>query len=189
MVTVFAGTKSAAISDQWIKVVDTELTSNKANSSENANSKQRVLDLKGTARVTYKTPIFVWAEPGAKPTKRYLPRNSAWKYFKVVATSDGQYWYNLGGNQWIPSRYVNFGQDPQIAHYTPAYHQGSVATVISKNGARVYLGSASDPSAKATSRVLRRGSKWKVFGSKNYGLGMYNVGGNQWVQALDVSVN
>jgi hypothetical protein len=175
-------------SNQWIKVVDASLTapttSNKSNQGD-----QHVLDLQGTARVTYKTPIVVWAEPGAKPTKRYLPKDSAWKYFKVVETSNGEFWYNLGGNQWIPGRYVNFGQDPRIAHYTPAYHRGSVATVTSKTGARIYLGSSSDPSAKATSRVLPRGSRWKVFGSKNYGLGMYNVGGNQWVHALDVSVN
>lgn len=171
--------------DQW--VLGAQLKEVSANSQTSSNIESESNDLTGVAIVTYKTPIVVWATPGANPTKRYLPRNSAWKYFKVVTTKDGQNWYNLGGNQWTPQKYVNYGQDPHIDHIAPVIPKGTVATV-SKGGARVYVGQYT-PNEKATNRILPAGSRWKVFDSKNYGVLMYNVGGNQWIRADQVSLN
>lgn len=151
---------------------------------------QQTFPLKGVAKVTYKTPIVVWSAPGQKPIHKYLPRNSSWRYFKVANTADGQSWYNLGGNQWIPSRYVNYGQDPQIGFSAPSVKKGAIATVRASKGTRIYrnAGVAGGTKTEATSRVLPQGSRWKVFDSVNYGVPFYNLGGNQWVNALDVSV-
>lgn len=144
-------------------------------------------DLHGVATVTYRTPIVVWARPGAEPTKRYLPRFSAWKYFKVATTEDGENWYNLGGSQWIPQKYVDYGQDPHIAHFTPVIRKGAVATV-GRGGARIYRGKGT-PAYAATGRVLPAGSRWRVFDDINYGVLMYNLGGQQWVRADQVSLS
>ncbi|MCH3990330.1 MAG: SLAP domain-containing protein [Lactobacillus sp.] len=170
---------------QW--VMGSQLKEVLGNSQSSSKVESVSKDLQGVATVTYRTPIVVWAEPGAHPTGRYLPRNSSWKYFKVVTTTDGESWYNLGGNQWIPERYVNYNQDPHIGHVAPVIPKGTVATV-SRGGARVYVGGGT-PNETATKRVLPAGSRWKVFDSKNYGVLMFNVGGNQWIRADQVSVN
>ena len=159
-------------------------------SSASTTITDRKPDLQGIARVTYKTPIVVWAQPGQHPINKYLPRNSGWKYFKVVQTADGQYWYNLGGNQWIPSRYVNYGQDPGIGFIAPTVNKNTIVTVTNPKGTRIYKNAelAGGTKTAATSRVLPQGSSWKVFNSINYGVPYYNLGGNQWVSALDVKV-
>lgn len=141
----------------------------------------------GVATVTYRTPIVVWAVPGVRPIKKYLPTFSSWRYFKIATTRDGETWYNLGGNQWVPSRYVNYGQDPRIGHISPVVKAGKVATV-NRSGARIFQGGNS-PKSVPTNRILPAGSRWKVFGSKNYGILMYNLGGQQWVRADTVSLN
>lgn len=167
--------------NQWVN------GSQVAEVAENSKTKTKAAsDASGIATVTYRTPIVVWAEPGARPTGRYLPRQSSWRYFKIAVTNDGEIWYNLGGNQWIPRRYVNFGQDPRIGHVAPIVKAGKIATV-NRGGARIFRGDNS-PASVATNRVLPAGSRWKVFGSKNYGILMYNVGGQQWVRADAVSI-
>lgn len=61
----------------------------------------------GTVQVTYKPhySIVVWQEPGAKPINKYLPNGTRWQSYKI-AYQGNQIWYNLGGNQWVPSKYV-----------------------------------------------------------------------------------
>lgn len=49
--------------------------------------------------------IAVWSEPGKNPTTKYLPVGTSWKFFKI-AVKNGEKWYNLGGNQWVPAKYV-----------------------------------------------------------------------------------
>lgn len=157
---------------------------------------EQTFNVSGVAVVTYRTPIVVWATPGAHPTKRYLPRFSAWKYFKVVV-SHGQYWYHLGGNQWIPQQYVNNNQDPMIGHYVNSGNTSSnsqhsylngmvkenkVVTVQSSNGRGTYVRNSQGIS---TGRMLPNGSKWKSFGYINHGILMYNLGGNQWIYAYE----
>lgn len=147
--------------------------------------------LQGIATVTYHTPIVVWSHPGQHPIHKYLPTHSSWRYFKVVQTADGESWYNLGGNQWIPSKYVNFNQDPAIGHKAPVVSNRSVATITAARGARIYrnVSVAGGTKAVATNRILHHGSRWKIFATINNGVPAYNLGGNQWVYATDVSVN
>ena len=151
----------------------------------------RTYQLKGIATVTYKTPIVVWSHPGQHPIHKYLPRHSSWQYYKVVETADGETWYNLGGNQWVPGKYINFNQDPAIGRPAPVVSNRSVATVSATHGARIYknVSVAGGQKAVATNRVLPRGSRWKIFATINNGVPAYNLGGNQWVYGTDVTIN
>lgn len=49
--------------------------------------------------------IVVWSKPGKNPTTKYLKTGTSWKFFKI-AVWNGEKWYNLGGNQWVPAKYV-----------------------------------------------------------------------------------
>jgi hypothetical protein len=186
-------------SNQWILESDANYEENKKNTSSVSTpttSNTQTFNTRGVATVTYRTPIVVWATPGADPTSRYLPRNSAWRYFKVVV-ANGQYWYNLVGNQWIPQQYVNNNQDPLIGHYNKTtntnttsnsnYLNGMViqhktVTVQNSNGRGTYVRNSKGVS---TGRLLPNGSRWKSFGYINNGFLMYNLGGNQWIYAYE----
>ncbi|QNQ81224.1 hypothetical protein [Lactobacillus sp. PV034] len=162
-----------------------------AQATSPATTITQTYQLQGTATITYHTPVVVWSKPGMHPIHKYLPSHSSWRYFKVVQTADGQSWYNLGGNQWIMGKYVNFNQDPAIGRQVPIVSNHSVATVTATRGARIYknVSLAGGTKSVATGRVLRHGSRWKIFATINNGVPAYNLGGNQWVYATDVSVN
>ncbi|MBP2057411.1 hypothetical protein J2Z60_000575 [Lactobacillus colini] len=49
--------------------------------------------------------IVVWSQPGKNPSTKYLKVGTSWKFFKI-AIWNGEKWYNLGGNQWVPAKYV-----------------------------------------------------------------------------------
>ena len=49
--------------------------------------------------------VTVWTMPGGKPTGRYLANGTSWRYFRVTKVN-GEVWYDLGNNQWVPGKYV-----------------------------------------------------------------------------------
>lgn len=49
--------------------------------------------------------VTVWNMPGGHATGKYLKNDSSWRFFKS-AKFNGEVWYNLGGNQWVPAKYV-----------------------------------------------------------------------------------
>lgn len=49
--------------------------------------------------------VTVWTMPGGKPTGRYLANGTSWRYFRVTKVN-GEVWYDLGNNQWVPEKYV-----------------------------------------------------------------------------------
>lgn len=72
-----------------------------------ASIKSSMTKIKGIAKINYLPGygIVVWGQPGAKPLKKYLPTGSSWKVFGMT-WHQGEAWYNLGGNQWIPAKYL-----------------------------------------------------------------------------------
>lgn len=49
--------------------------------------------------------VTVWNMPNGKETGKYLQNGTSWRFFKTTKVN-GELWYNLGGNQWIPAKYV-----------------------------------------------------------------------------------
>lgn len=79
---------------------------NNANSSHTSISGTTTYHAVGQIHYVPGYGIMVWGQPGKNMLKRYLPHGSKWKIYKR-ATVNGHVWYNLGGNQWIDSTYVN----------------------------------------------------------------------------------
>ncbi|QNQ81743.1 muramidase [Lactobacillus sp. PV037] len=55
------------------------------------------------SKPNYGVPVYT--KPGEDATKRILSNGTNWKFFKI-AVIKGEKWYNLGGNQWVPEKYV-----------------------------------------------------------------------------------
>lgn len=117
-------------------------------SAKNAN----VIRL-GDATGLYAGPGYGW------PRLRVLKAKSAWRYNRVQVTR-GQYWFNLGGNQWV-----------HVGGLTKP-----VATVTSATALR------SGPGAGYKwLRQLNKGARYKYGNVKLVaGTFWYNVGTNQW---------
>ena len=49
--------------------------------------------------------VTVWNMPNGKATGKYLQNGTSWRFFGST-TINGEVWYNLGGNQWVPAKYV-----------------------------------------------------------------------------------
>ncbi|MCH3990657.1 MAG: glycoside hydrolase family 73 protein [Lactobacillus sp.] len=94
--------------NQWI---DSEYVStSRVTKTENAvkpKATSQVTKVTGTAKINYIDGygVLVWSEPGSKATKKYLPSGSHWKFFGMTWIK-GEAWYNLGGNQWVPAKYL-----------------------------------------------------------------------------------
>jgi flagellum-specific peptidoglycan hydrolase FlgJ len=59
----------------------------------------------GVVQVNSAQGTNVWQEAGSKTTSRKLDNGSAWRFYGTK-TVNGETWYNLGGSQWVPARYV-----------------------------------------------------------------------------------
>ncbi|MCH3905771.1 MAG: glycoside hydrolase family 73 protein [Lactobacillus sp.] len=68
----------------------------------------QITKVSGTVQVNYlpDQSIVVWSQPGAKPSQKYLPNGTSWKFFGMTWLN-GEAWYNLGGNQWVPAKYLS----------------------------------------------------------------------------------
>lgn len=67
----------------------------------------RMTKFNGVVKINYLPgySVVVWGQPGAKPSQKYLPTGTAWKVFGLT-WHDGEAWYNLGGQQWVPAKYL-----------------------------------------------------------------------------------
>ena len=133
--------------------------------------------------------IAVWDAPGnghVVPGKN-LKTGTKWKTGGYV-TVNGVKWYNLGGKQWISEKYADETKGEIQTGVTISNQQGVGVVYNTTVGANIW----NAPEGKMTNRILKVGSKWKIF---KVALGRsgtyYNLGGNQWVlgKYLDVSSN
>lgn len=99
-----------------------------------------------------------------------------------VAIENGQTWYNIGGNHWLPGQYVASYPVKQAGSSTnnqlPDAHRG-VLTLA--RAAELY----SDPGLQnSLNRTLSEGTSWRFFATvKRNGKTAYNLGGNQWISS------
>ena len=123
---------------------------------------------------------IIWDAPEGNKTSRTLREGSKWKVFKVAVNANGMY-YNLGGNQWVQEKYLDFSirQDDPNAKYEIAVNK--VVKITNPDGVKVYTSPTFG--GKETGQVLKSGSSWKVSYELNNGFLWQKVGTNQWIQA------
>ncbi|WP_434784270.1 peptidoglycan recognition protein family protein [Lactobacillus jensenii] len=134
----------------------------------------------GNNTVTVNYPgysIVVWSEPGRNSTGKYISDGTSVKYY-ATANYNGQTWYKIGENQWVPGQYVKVNASNNSGSVTVKY--------ISGYGIAIWL----NPGRNSTGKYLENGTTVKYFETQNYnGQTWYKIGENQWVPAQYVSVN
>jgi len=134
----------------------------------------------GNNTVTVNYPgysIVVWSEPGRNSTGKYISDGTSVKYY-ATANYNGQTWYKIGENQWVPGQYVKVNASNNSGSVTVKY--------ISGYGIAIW----SNPGRNSTGKYLENGTTVKYFETQNYnGQTWYKIGENQWVPAQYVSVN
>ncbi|MHA3065339.1 SLAP domain-containing protein [Lacticaseibacillus saniviri] len=123
--------------------------------------------------------INVWRNPnGTEFIGKRLETGSAWKVY-AKATVNGHVFYNLGGNQWIDSKFAS-----PASSATAQTIQHNTGTIRPGVSAAVYA----SPTATTSSASLKSGTKVKVFARQTIGKTTWlQVGANQWIHANDVS--
>lgn len=108
-----------------------------------------------------------------------LMHGTSWRVVKTVMV-DGQTWYNLGGNQWIPATHTVAGT--QLPLPTPTNVTGGIK-INYVPGYSIAVWNSFDSSRKATGQLLKHGTSWQVTAKVSYqGQTWYRVGTKQWVQ-------
>ncbi|MCH3905135.1 MAG: C40 family peptidase [Lactobacillus sp.] len=94
--------------------------------------------------------IAVWNNyEGGHTTGKYLQHGTSWKVFKTVKDSQGNTWYNLGGNQWIMAKYTVAGTVAPKSQ-TGSYSSSDASAVINlakQQLGKPYVWGASGPSS------------------------------------------
>lgn len=110
-----------------------------------------------------------------KDENQTLADQSAWKVFRKVILPDGSAWYEVGQNQWIQADYL-------------LLEKNQVATISKETGATLWA--LNQKQVQDTGRQLDLNTPWRSFGQMWIKDQKYlNLGGNQWVNAKDVTVD
>lgn len=103
--------------NQWVDgqyIIKSNATSTPAQkpatSTNTADSNWKVTNTSGVISIHYtgSGKVAIWNNYNqGRITGKYLASNTNWKIFKQATPINGDVWYNLGGNQWISSKYTN----------------------------------------------------------------------------------
>lgn len=112
-------------------------------------------------------------------------RNARWIVFYKTKDSNGVTWYDLGNNQWVSNRYVEFDKDSSYT-YTPGRGVGTVNHDVKNNQKKlegVAIWDSPSYSSKVVKYVYHR-QRYQIFQiASNNGKTWYNLGGNQWIDS------
>mgnify|MGYP000862271417 CR=1 FL=1 len=125
--------------------------------------------------------VAVWSAPGnghVLPGKSLLT-GTTWKVYQVATFTNGYAWYNLGGNQWISAQYAG---DPVLSHNTEMA-LNTVKTVNYVPGYGIAVWTYPEYGKIMPGKILKHGTRWRVYGEMNTGRLWYDLGGQQWIQA------
>ncbi|WP_297818848.1 L,D-transpeptidase [uncultured Lactobacillus sp.] len=78
--------------------------------NNSVNNNWKVANSQGVVKITYsgRGKVAIWNNyDHGHVTGNYLSPATNWKFFKEAVPVNGEVWYNLGGNQWISSKYTN----------------------------------------------------------------------------------
>ncbi|BDR56999.1 hypothetical protein [Xylocopilactobacillus apis] len=122
------------------------------------------------------------AERNADGSLRKLITGTGWKYSAIATYPDGTKWYRLGKDQWIPAQYTSLDPVVDPNSWTITLQQGiGIVNYVPGYSINVWT----SPDQKSWTKRLRHGTGWKYFKvATKGGSTMYNLGGDQWVDAL-----
>ncbi|MHA3065330.1 N-acetylmuramoyl-L-alanine amidase [Lacticaseibacillus saniviri] len=84
----------------WVKANDTQMTS---------GADIETVNLVGTINYVPGYGVLMMDAPaGNYITGRYLQHGTKWKVLQRATMANGDIYYNLGGNQWMPAQYLKF---------------------------------------------------------------------------------
>ena len=121
----------------------------------------------------------VWQrDNGLHMTNKWLPTDSRWRTYGAIKSSDGQYFLNVGGNQWVGDKY--FDLDDETSWQTLR----GVVTVTGAAGSGVPVWNSPYADRSQTNHApLANGSRWQTYlRAVVNGQTWYNLGGKQWIQ-------
>lgn len=112
---------------------------------------------------------------------RKLMTGSAWRYSAIATYSDGSTWYKLGTNQWVQGQYASMTPINNPSSWTITNQNGvGVVSYVPGYGINVWTSLDKNNWAKR----IPHGSSWKYFKvATKDGKTMFNLGGDQWVEA------
>lgn len=137
--------------------------------------------------------VPIYSQPTDQSVQKgYLDKNIArWKVFLKTKDDNGTTWYDLGSDQWVSSKFVQFDKQSSFT-YTPGRGVGTVnhdtkSTAGSNKGNYEGVAIWSMPTMSRPSSVVKyvyHGSRWQIFDvASNNGQTWYNLGGNQWINS------
>lgn len=129
--------------------------------------------------------VPIYSEPTSDSVQKgYLNKSIArWKVFYKTKDSNGVTWYDLGNNQWVSNRYVQFDKESTYT-YSPGRGVGTV-NHDTKNKKGQYEGVAIWDTPSYSGHVVKyvyHNQRYQIFQvANNNGKTWYNLGGNQWI--------
>ncbi|MCD2255554.1 CAP domain-containing protein [Lactobacillus sp. CC-MHH1034] len=109
---------------------------------------------------------------------KYVKNGTSWRYFGKTFIN-GQYFYDLGNNEWVNGRFTEISNSPK---------QGTLAIDTAPNS-QVIGYSSPYYDQQPTGRTFANASTWKYTQVVNVGgINWYNLGGGQWLSAADVNI-
>lgn len=141
---------------------------------------------KSVVKIDYKTSILVWNnfDNTRKGINKYLKPGTSWKTSSKVHYN-GELWYNLGGNQWIPAMYTNQKSDV----IGKIENINKVGYINYQRNRSVAIWNDFSDSRHNTGKYLKHWTSWKLKRQVNYkGTIWYDLGNNQWVPSTYITV-
>ncbi|BDR56872.1 phage tail spike protein [Xylocopilactobacillus apis] len=153
---------------------------------DNPESKRRVTRDIGVLTVQYtgRGGVAIWNSPFNPKSKTgtYLSNGKYYKVSKEATDEKGHKWYCLGTNQWIDEQYVTFSKNGDYIYNAVT----GFGTVSADEGTAVWTNPGHY--GKKTKRVLKKGTRWKIFAMTTEGAETwYSLGNDQWVLGKDFS--
>lgn len=159
-----------------------------SNQSDTAANVPAPTPMSGVATINYvpRYGIALWNGYGAQRTYagKTLLHGSKWKVL-AQTYADGEYWYNLGGNQWIEGKYTNIdtGTVGVPAVNSNGASNSKIVTIKYVPNFSIAVWNGYDANRQYAGKKLPNASSWAVYAQKYInGAFWYNLGGNQWIE-------
>lgn len=150
---------------------------------------QATVNADAVGTLTTTTPIY---DANGKASGRTLPSGSSWKLGQQI-TLNGVAHYQVGTNEYIPASVVT--NVTGSANQTDTFGNKVANNYITANSDAGKVGTATttldvvDNYGNSTGRTLPSGSQWKLGNILHSNKQLYyQVGNNEWVSTLDISI-